>query len=163
MTDWLKTGQNAPDFTLEADDGKQVKLSSQRGSPVALYFYPKDDTPGCTKEACSFRDRKGELAELGAVVLGISPDTAESHKKFRKKFSLNFPLLADPDLHVCEMYGAWGEKNLYGKKSLGIRRSTYLIDAEGVIRKVWTNVKPEGHDEQVLAAIKEMQQEASRV
>jgi peroxiredoxin Q/BCP len=156
MTEWLKTGQKAPDFTLQADNGEKIHLSSLRGSPVVLYFYPKDDTPGCTKEACSFRDRKKELAELGAKVLGVSPDNVESHEKFREKFSLNFPLLADPDLHVSEKYGAWGEKNLYGKTSLGIRRSTYLIDADGVIRKVWTNVKPDGHDEQVIEAIKEL-------
>jgi thioredoxin-dependent peroxiredoxin len=162
MSDWLETGKKAPDFTLVADDGTNVKLSSFRGSPVVLYFYPKDDTPGCTKEACSFRDRKKELAELGAVVLGVSPDDAASHKRFRDKFSLNFPLLADPELKVCEKYGAWGEKNLYGKKSLGIRRSTYLIDGKGVIRKVWTNVKTDGHDGQVIDALKELLAEPSQ-
>jgi thioredoxin-dependent peroxiredoxin len=160
MTEWLKPGKKAPNFTLTADDGQSVRLSSLRGSPVVVYFYPKDDTPGCTTEACAFRDRKQDLAELGAKVLGISPDGAESHQKFRDKFSLNFPLLADPELKVSEKYGAWGEKNLYGKKSLGIRRSTYLIDTEGVIRKVWTNVKPEGHDEQVIQALKELLAEA---
>jgi peroxiredoxin Q/BCP len=157
MNEWLITGKKAPDFTLAADDGTMVKLSDMRGSPVVLYFYPKDDTPGCTKEACAFRDRKKELAEMGAKVLGVSPDGVESHAKFREKFSLNFPLLADPDLQISEEYGAWGEKNLYGKKTLGIRRSTFLIDAEGVIRKIWTNVKPEGHDEQVIEALKELQ------
>jgi peroxiredoxin Q/BCP len=156
MSEWLETGKRAPDFTLESDRGAKVKLSSFRGKPVVLYFYPKDDTPGCTKEACSFRDRKEELADLGAVVLGVSPDDVASHRRFRDKFSLNFPLLADPELKVSEKYGAWGEKNLYGKTSLGIRRSTYLIDTQGVIRKVWTNVKTEGHDEQVVAALKEL-------
>jgi thioredoxin-dependent peroxiredoxin len=163
MTEWLKPGKKAPDFILAADDGQKVRLSSLRGSPVVLYFYPKDDTPGCTKEACAFRDRKQELAQLGAKVLGVSPDNMESHQRFRDKFSLNFPLLADPELKVSEKYGAWGEKNLYGKKSLGIRRSTYLIDIEGVIRKVWTNVKPEGHDEQVIAAVKEILAETTHI
>jgi thioredoxin-dependent peroxiredoxin len=163
MTEWLETGTKAPDFTLLADDGTKVKLSSLRGSPVVLYFYPKDDTPGCTKEACSFRDRKQELADLGAKVLGVSPDDVASHEKFRDKFSLNFPLLADPELKVSEKYGAWGEKNLYGKKSLGIRRSTYLIDAKGVIRKVWTNVKTDGHDLQVIEAVKEILTEPTPV
>jgi thioredoxin-dependent peroxiredoxin len=163
MCEWLEIGRKAPDFTLESDRGEKVKLSSFRGKPVVLYFYPKDDTPGCTKEACSFRDRRGELADLGAVVLGVSPDDAASHRRFRDKFSLNFPLLADPELKVSEKYGAWGEKNLYGKKSLGIRRSTYLIDAQGVIRRVWTNVKAEGHDEQVIAALKELLAETSPV
>jgi peroxiredoxin Q/BCP len=154
MSEWLTPGKKSPDFTLEADDGAKVKLSSFRGSPVVLYFYPKDDTPGCTKEACSFRDRKRELAKLGAIVLGVSPDDAASHRRFKEKFSLNFPLLSDPELKVCETYGAWGEKNLYGKKSVGIRRSTYLIDPEGIIREVWTNVKTDGHDEQVIKALK---------
>jgi thioredoxin-dependent peroxiredoxin len=163
MTEWLESGKKAPDFTLAADDGTKVKLSSLRGSPVVLYFYPKDDTPGCTKEACSFRDRKQELAELGVKVLGVSPDNVASHEKFRDKFSLNFPLLADPDLQVAEKYGAWGEKILYGKKSMGIRRSTFLIDSKGVIRKVWTSVKPEGHDVQVIEAVKELQAEPSSV
>jgi peroxiredoxin Q/BCP len=154
MSEWLTPGKKSPDFTWEADDGAKVKLSSFRGSPVVLYFYPKDDTPGCTKEACSFRDRKRELAKLGAIVLGVSPDDAASHRRFKEKFSLNFPLLSDPELKVCETYGAWGEKNLYGKKSVGIRRSTYLIDPEGIIREVWTNVKTDGHDEQVIKALK---------
>ena len=156
MTEWLETGKKAPDFTLEADDGTKVRLSSLRGSPVVLYFYPKDDTPGCTKEACAFRDRKQELADLGVKVLGVSPDDVASHVRFRDKFTLNFPLLADPELKVSEKYGAWGEKNSYGKISQGIRRSTFLIDAQGVIRKVWTNVKAEGHDEQVIAAVKDL-------
>ncbi len=163
MTQWLETGKKAPDFTLAADDGTKVKLSSLRGNPVVLYFYPKDDTPGCTKEACSFRNCKQELAQLGVKVLGVSPDNAASHKKFRDKYAPNFPLLADPELQVSEKYGAWGEKNLYGKKSMGIRRSTFLIDARGVIHKVWTNVKPEGHDEQVIKAVKELLAEPSHV
>jgi thioredoxin-dependent peroxiredoxin len=153
MADWLEVGTKAPDFTLAADDGTKVKLSAFRGQPVVLYFYPKDDTPGCTKEACSFRDRKTELAKLGAKVLGISADTPESHGKFRDKFKLNFPLLADVDHKVAERYGAWREKNMYGKKSLGIQRSTFLIDREGKIAKVWKSVKVDGHDQQVLDAL----------
>lgn len=153
MADWLEVGTKAPDFTLAADDGTKVKLSAFRGQPVVLYFYPKDDTPGCTKEACSFRDRKTELAKLGAKVCGISADTPESHGKFRDKFKLNFPLLADVDHKVAERYGAWREKNMYGKKSLGIQRSTFLIDREGKIAKVWKSVKVDGHDQQVLDAL----------
>lgn len=156
MSEWIEPGKKAPAFTLKADDGTKVKLSELKGSPVVLYFYPKDDTPGCTKEACSFRDRKGELEAWGAVVLGVSPDSVELHAKFREKYDLNFRLLADPDHQVAEKYGAWREKNMYGKKSMGIQRSTYLIDASGKVAKVWQRVKVDGHDEQVLAALKEL-------
>jgi peroxiredoxin Q/BCP len=121
-----------------------------------LYFYPKDDTPGCTKEACAFRDASLQLQELGAVVLGVSPDDAASHAKFRDKFSLNFPLLSDPEHQMAEEYGAWREKNMYGKKSMGIQRSTYLIDGAGKIAKVWKKVSVDGHDAQVLEALKEL-------
>jgi len=124
-----------------------------------LYFYPKDGTPGCTREACAFRDLKQELVKLGAVILGVSPDGVESHKKFREKFNLNFPLLADVDHSVAEAYGAWREKTRFGKKSMGIQRSTFLIDANGVVRKVWKNVQVDGHDEQVLEALKALRQE----
>jgi thioredoxin-dependent peroxiredoxin len=156
MGDWLEEGESAPDFTLAADDGKKVKLKDLRGQPVVLYFYPRDDTPGCTKEACAFRDRKKELTKLGAHVLGVSNDDVESHGKFRDKFQLNFPLLADVDRKVTEKYGAWREKNMYGKKSWGIQRSTYLIDAEGKIRKVWKKVSVDGHDEAVIAELKKL-------
>jgi len=156
MGDWIEPGKKAPDFTLPADDGSKVKLSSLRGKPVVLYFYPKDDTPGCTKEACSFRDRKDELAKLGVAVLGVSADSVESHERFRDKFQLNFPLLADPDHKVAEKYGAWREKVRFGKKSMGIQRSTFVIDAEGVLRKVWKSVQVDGHDAQVLAAVEEL-------
>jgi len=156
MSDWLAPGDTAPDFTLAADDGKKLKLSSFKGRPVVLYFYPKDDTPGCTVEACGFRDSHQELGKLGAVVLGVSPDDAASHGKFRDKFKLNFPLLADPDHAVAEKYGAWREKNMYGKKSLGIARSTYLVDAAGMIAKVWKAVKAEGHNLQVIEALQEL-------
>ena len=153
MADWIQEGDTAPDFKLKADDGREVRLSELRGKPVVLYFYPQDDTPGCTKEACAFRDRRHDMEERGAVVLGVSPDTVESHGKFRDKYSLNFPLLADPDHRVAESYGAWGEKNFMGRKSIGIRRSTFVIDREGRVAKAWHKVSVDGHDEQVLAAL----------
>jgi peroxiredoxin Q/BCP len=153
MSDWVEEGETAPDFMLAADDGRPVKLSELRGKPVVLYFYPKDDTPGCTKEACAFRDRTAELKDKGAVVLGVSPDDVESHGKFRDKFSLNFPLLADLGHQVAERYGAWREKNMYGKVSMGVQRSTFVIDGEGKVRKVWKKVNVDGHDQQVLDAL----------
>ena len=153
MSDWVEEGETAPDFTLAADNGGKVKLSDLRGKPVVLYFYPKDDTPGCTKEACAFRDRSQDLGAHGAVVLGVSPDDVTSHGKFRDKYSLNFPLLADDGHQVAERYGAWREKNMYGKVSMGIQRSTWLIDGEGKVRKVWKKVNVDGHDEQVLTAL----------
>jgi peroxiredoxin Q/BCP len=156
MADWVEVGAGAPDFTLPADEGTKLKLSSLRGKPVVLYFYPKDDTPGCTKEACSFRDRKPALTKLGALVLGVSADNVASHEKFRDKYKLNFPLLADTDHAVAEKYGAWREKNMYGKKSMGIQRSTFLIDREGKIARAWKKVNVDGHDEEVIAAIKEL-------
>jgi len=156
MSDWIEEGKKAPAFTLTADNGTKVKLSELKGKPVVLYFYPRDDTPGCTREACAFRDRKQEMDKLGAVVLGVSPDTVESHVKFRDKFELNFPLLADPDHKVAEKYGAWREKNMYGKQSMGIVRSTFLIDQQGKVAKVWKSVKVDGHDEKVLEALQEV-------
>jgi peroxiredoxin Q/BCP len=156
MAEWIEAGKKAPAFTLTADDGSKVKLADLQGRPVVLYFYPKDDTPGCTKEACAFRDRKAELEKLGAAVFGVSSDTVESHVKFRDKFELNFRLLADPDHAVAEKYGAWREKNMYGKKTMGIQRSTYLIDAEGRVARVWQRVQVDGHDEEVLAALQEL-------
>lgn len=150
MSDWIEPGRKAPDFTLCDADGDQLKLSELRGAPVVLYFYPKDDTPGCTKEACSFRDRKADLTRLGAKLLGVSPDTVASHAKFRDKYTLNFPLLADPEHRVAEKYGAWREN------SMSIQRSTFLIDSEGVVRKVWKDVNVEDHDQQVLAALEEL-------
>ncbi len=156
MSDWIEEGAKAPAFTLAADDGSQVKLADLKGSPVVLYFYPADDTPGCTKQACAFRDRAAELKKLGAKVFGVSPDDVASHVKFRDKFKLNFPLLADPDHKVAQAYGAWREKNMYGNKKMGIARSTFLIGPDGTVKKTWKAVKVDGHDEQVLAALKEM-------
>jgi thioredoxin-dependent peroxiredoxin len=156
MADWLEEGSKAPAFTLASDSGTKVKLSDLKGSPVVLYFYPKDDTPGCTKEACAFRDRQADLTKFGAKVFGVSPDDVASHVKFRDKYELNFPLLADPDHKVAEKYGAWREKNMYGKKSMGIQRSTFLIDADGKIAKVWKRVQVDGHDQQVLDALKQL-------
>ena len=156
MSDWLAEGEKAPAFMLQADDGSKVKLSDLKGSPVVLYFYPADDTPGCTREACAFRDRSAELKKLGAKIFGISPDDVASHVKFRDKFKLNFPLLADPDHAVAEKFGAWREKNMYGKKRMGIVRSTFLIDTDGVIQKVWRSVKVDGHDQAVLAALQQL-------
>jgi thioredoxin-dependent peroxiredoxin len=153
---WIEEGETAPDFTLPADDGSTVRLSGLRGKPVVLYFYPQDDTPGCTKEACAFRDRSADLAAHGAAVLGVSPDDVESHGRFRDKFHLNFPLLADAGHQVASRYGAWREKNMYGKKSMGIQRSTFLLDRDGVVRKVWKRVMVDGHDEQVLAALRQL-------
>jgi peroxiredoxin Q/BCP len=141
--------QAAPDFTLESDQGEQVTLSQFRGRKVVLYFYPKDDTSGCTTEACGFRDDYSQFTAKGAVVIGVSPDNGASHQKFRLKFSLPFFLLSDPDHTVAEAYGAWGEKKMYGRTYDGILRSTFVIDEEGVIIKEFRNVKPEGHAQEV--------------
>jgi peroxiredoxin Q/BCP len=154
MADWIEEGSKAPDFTLPTHDGTKLKLSSLRGAPVVLYFYPKDDTPGCTREACGFRDAKAKFARHKAVVLGVSPDSPTSHEKFRAKYKLPFTLLADEGHKVAEKYGAWREKNMYGKKSMGIARSTFVIDAAGTVAKVFKAVKVDGHDEQVLAVLK---------
>ena len=156
MADWIEEGQKAPAFSLKATDGSTVKLSGLKGSAVVLYFYPKDDTPGCTKEACAFRDRSGEIQALGAKVFGVSPDDVASHVAFTEKFALNFPLLADADHAVAEKYGAWREKNMYGKKSMGVQRSTFLIDAQGIVVKAWKKVSVDGHDQQVIDALKEL-------
>jgi peroxiredoxin Q/BCP len=158
MSDWIEEGVKAPAFSLPADDGSKVKLSDLKGRPVVLYFYPADDTPGCTREACAFRDRAAELKKLGAALLGVSPDDVKSHVKFRDKFQLNFPLLADTDHQLAEKYGAWREKNMYGKKSMGVQRSTFLIDKEGKVAKVWKRVQVDGHDEQVLEALRGLAQ-----
>ncbi len=149
----VEEGKAAPDFELVDDEGATVRLSDFRGRPVVLYFYPKDDTPGCTKEACGFRDAYAEYEQRGAVILGVSPDGEESHAAFKSKFSLPFPLLADPDRTAARAYDVWREKNMYGKKSMGIVRSTFVIDADGNVVKAMYGVKPVGHAEKVLAAL----------
>lgn len=156
MSEFIEPGKKAPAFTLTSDSGEKVKLTDLAGTPVVLYFYPKDDTPGCTKEACNFRDRISEIEALGAKVFGVSPDDAASHQKFRDKYTLNFPLLIDTDHKVAEKYGAWREKNMYGKKSMGIQRSTFLIGPDGKVVKVWKKVSVDGHDDQVIAALAEL-------
>ena len=156
MPDFIEPGKKAPAFTLVSDSGEKVKLSDLAGSPVVLYFYPRNDTPGCTREACNFRDQLKDITKLGAKVFGVSPDNVKSHEKFRDKYSLNFPLLADPEHKVAEKYGAWREKNMYGKKSMGIQRSTYLIGSDGKVVKVWKKVSVDGHDAQVLEALREL-------
>jgi len=149
----VEEGKKAPDFTAATDGGKKLKLSELRGKPVVLYFYPKDDTPGCTTQACSFRDLYGEFEERGATILGVSPDTESSHVRFKDKYGLPFTLLADPEHEVAEQYGVWVEKNNYGKKSMGILRSTFVIDAEGNVARAMLGVNPDGHADKVLEAL----------
>jgi peroxiredoxin Q/BCP len=152
--------QPAPDFTLPAigeGTDKQVHLASLKGKTVVLYFYPKDDTPGCTTEACNFRDMSPAFRQKDVVVLGVSADDVNSHQKFADKYHLPFPLLADPDALVAKRYGSYGEKNLYGRKIVGVLRKTFLIDKEGVIRKIWRKVKPDGHANEVLETIESLQ------
>jgi peroxiredoxin Q/BCP len=158
----IKEQQPAPDFTLPAVGSEeivnngQVHLADLRGKNVVLYFYPKDDTPGCTKEACSFRDANHLMQQRGVVVLGISADSVESHQKFAEKYGLPFPLLADTDTTVSQLYGVWKERNLYGKKFMGVNRETFLIDKDGIVRKIWHKVKPDDHAQEVLDAIEEL-------
>ncbi len=149
----VEEGKPAPDFELTTDSGERVKLSDFRGRPVVLYFYPKDDTPGCTTQACGFRDTYSEFEQRGAVVLGVSPDDEASHVRFKEKYSLPFTLLADPEHEAAEKYGVWGERNFAGRKYMGIKRSTFVIDADGNVVKTMHNVKPDGHPEKVLEAL----------
>ncbi len=149
----LSEGAKAPDFSLKDDNGATVKLSGLKGNTVVLYFYPKDDTPGCTKEACSFRDGFKEIQKKGAIVLGVSPDSVESHKKFKEKFRLNFPLLSDEEKKVVGAYGVWKQKSLYGRKFMGVVRTTFVIDETGKIKKIFPKVKVDGHYEEVLAEL----------
>lgn len=146
----LKTGDQAPDFSGKDQNGKNVSLKDFRGKKVVLYFYPKDFTPGCTTEACNLRDNYTDLQEAGMEVIGVSPDDEESHKKFEEKHQLPFTLLADPDKKIIEKYGVWGEKNLYGKKSMGILRTTFLIDEQGIIYKIFKKPKTAIHSEEIL-------------
>jgi peroxiredoxin Q/BCP len=149
----VEEGKPAPDFELTTDSGESVKLSDFRGKPVVLYFYPKDDTPGCTTQACGIRDSYGEFKKAGAVVLGVSPDDEKSHVKFKEKYELPFTLLADPEHKVAEQYGTWVEKKNYGKEYWGVERSTCLIDSKGNVAKVMRRVKPDTHTDDVLAAL----------
>lgn len=149
----LQIGQPVPEFTLEASGGQEISLSDYRGKKVVLYFYPKDSTPGCTQEACDFRDSLAAYEQKGAVVLGISPDPVKSHDKFAQKYELSFPLLSDPDHAVAEAFGVWQLKKMYGKEYEGIVRSTFLIDEEGILIKAWNKVKVKGHTEEVFAAL----------
>ncbi len=149
----LKVGETAPHFSLPSSSGETVKLNAFKGQKVVIFFYPKDDTPGCTIEACEFRDRSDEISAQGTKILGISPDNQESHDKFISKFNLNFELLADEDNTVATDYGAWGEKNMYGKVTIGMKRMTFLVDEEGNIEKIWGKVTPEGHAQQIIDAI----------
>ncbi|WP_124726555.1 thioredoxin-dependent thiol peroxidase [Staphylospora marina] len=152
----IKEGDKAPEFTLEASSGETVSLSDFRGKVVVLYFYPKDMTPGCTTQACDFRDVHGDFEKLGAVVLGVSRDPVKSHEKFVSKHELPFLLLSDPDARVCEAYGVFKEKNMYGRKVMGIERSTFLIDPEGTVAKVWRKVKVKGHVQEVLEEVRKL-------
>jgi len=149
----VAVGEPAPDYTLRSDEGRLVSPNDFRGKKVVLYFYPKDDTSGCTKEACSFRDNLARVRSKGAVIVGVSRDDLKSHAKFRDKYELNFPLLSDDDGRVTEAYGVWKKKNLYGREYFGIERTTFLIDEEGKIARIWPRVKVDGHTDEVLAAL----------
>jgi peroxiredoxin Q/BCP len=146
----VKEGQAAPDFKLQDDEGNWVSLADFRGKDVVLYFYPKDDTPGCTTEACSFRDQYAEFRTRGIEIAGVSADSVESHAKFKAKFHLRFPLLSDPDKKTIKAYGVWKEKSMYGKKFMGIERTTFAIDENGMIEKIFPKVKPAEHIREIL-------------
>ena len=150
----IPAGIPAPEFTLQDDTGQSRALSDYRGQPLVLYFYPKDDTPGCTTEACNFRDDYSAYQQAGVTILGVSPDTVKSHIKFKAKFGLPFPLLADVDHKICELYGVWGPKKLMGREYDGVYRTTFIIDAQGKIAQVFENVKPAEHSNEVLQALK---------
>jgi thioredoxin-dependent peroxiredoxin len=152
----LEAGQEAPDFTLRDQDGDEVSLSDLRGGTVVLYFYPRADTPGCTTQACGVRDREADYTAAGARVIGVSPDEPQALKKFAGKYDLGFTLLADPDHSVADSYGAWGEKSMYGKKYMGMLRTTFVVDADGRIARVFPKVQPKKHDALVLKALAEL-------
>lgn len=156
----LQPGDKAPAFDMATDGGSRISLKSLKGQNVVLYFYPKDDTPGCTTESCAFRDNLKAFTKLKTAVVGVSKDSPESHDKFKAKYELNFPLASDEDGSVCEAYGVWKEKNNYGKKYMGIERSTFLIDDKGVIREVWRKVKVDGHAEEVIEALSALKKAA---
>lgn len=152
MSESLQVGDQAPEFSAEVVgyDKSPIRLSELKGKKIVLYFYPKDDTPGCTRESCDFRDRLSDLAKAGVLVLGVSRDSADSHRKFREKYGLTFPLLSDPDGSISTSYGVLKEKNMYGRKSIGIERTTFLIDTNGTVRKIYPKVKVEGHVERII-------------
>ena len=149
----IREGEQAPDFTLESDAGDEVSLAGLRGKPVVLYFYPKDDTPGCTAQACGIRDAYGEFEQAGAVVLGVSPDSVSKHVKFKDKYDLPFTLLADPEHELAERYGVWREKKYMGRSYMGVNRTTFVIGADATVVKVFEDVKPLTHADDVLAAL----------
>ena len=149
----IKVGDRAPDFKLDTLAGKSLRLSEFKGKKVVLYFYPKDDTPGCTKEACSFQGNLGQLKKKGTVVLGVSADSVDSHAKFAAKYNLDFPLLSDETKEVCKSYGVWKEKSLYGRKFMGIERTTFIIDEKGVVQNIFPKVKVDGHTMEILTAL----------
>lgn len=151
----LEVGKKAPDFVLPDQDGKKVSLKDFKGKKIVLYFYPKDNTSGCTKEACNFRDEFPKFKKSSAVIIGVSPDSVGSHKKFAEKYDLPFMLLADEDKKVLQLYDVWKEKSMYGKKYMGVERTTYIIDENGKIKKIFNKVKVDGHSEEVMKALKE--------
>ena len=157
----LKTGDTAPDFTAKTDGGSEITLSDFQGQNVILYFYPKDDTPGCTKEACGFRDNLPDFEKADAVVLGVSKDSVEKHDKFKAKYDLPFTLVSDEDGAICESYGTWVEKSMYGKKFMGIQRATFLIGKDGKIKHIWPKVRVKGHVESVLEELEDLKKNAA--
>lgn len=157
----IDIGDKAPDFTLPSDSGDPLKLSSLKGRHVVLYFYPKDDTPGCTAEACGFNDSLKAFEKLDAIIIGISKDSVASHQKFKKKYDLKFDLVSDEDGSVCEAYGTWMEKSMYGRKYMGIDRATFLIDGKGKIAGVWRKVKVPGHVDEVKKSLAELNKKAA--
>ena len=153
----LQENDKAPDFSLPSSNGVNISLADLRGKNVVVYYYPKDDTPGCTLEACGFRDTHKEIEKLNAVILGVSPDGGGSHQKFIKKFNLPFTLLSDEQKKMCQDYGVWVEKNMYGKKYMGVARTTFIINKSGKIAKIFEKVKPEGHNQEVMEVLKTLQ------
>lgn len=156
----VKEGSKAPEINLPTDNGGYFRLSDMKGEKVLVYFYPKDDTPGCTAESCSFSENIKSFEKLGVAIVGISKDSVKKHDKFKEKYDLQFPLASDEEGDVCERYGVWAEKSMYGKKYMGIERSTFLIDEEGKIARAWRKVKVEGHTDEVMAALKELKKAA---
>ncbi len=156
----IQIGQIAPDFSMPATGGQTIKLADLKGKPVVLYFYPKDDTSGCTQEACDFRDNITQFNKVGVTVIGVSKDSLKSHEKFLQKHALNFPLASDEGTDVCERYGVWMEKSMYGKKYMGIERTTFLIDAAGHVAGIWRKVKVDGHVDAVRAALADLKKAA---